>query len=603
MFSELYDGRYRLNEFLGGGMTANVYRAEDQKNGREVALKILDEEKLHEDDTLRLFEREIKAVARLENHPNLLNYYGGSLKEGYHYLVMDIASGETLMHYINRSGGRLPIRDAISFYSQLVNALGYIHKRGVIHRDVKPQNIRIAADGTLKLCDFGIAAIVGAENATRGKAVGTVNYISPEQARGGEVTAASDLYSASVVLYEMVTGVLPFTSDKASPEDRIGEIVRKHLKEAPIRPSHYNPNIPDAVEQIILKGMAKNPLSRFTSAEEILRCLTLYAKTPGIVFDFDLPNEEFDTSAALPKHTVPSAFKPRVKPREKSEKDKKEKPSASGLTRGTLLMITLITLLSLVCAFVIYTTVHGLFFFEDTSRRVLTRSDLLYQSYDEALIASLEREGYDVVTEYRFSPLYPDGTVIAQDPPPLSVQEIGDSEAPRLTLTLSREAAVMTMGEYLGEDYRTVKRSLENLGYTVTVKLIHSQEPSGRIVKTEPASGEITSTAHDIVLTVSKGPNVRYTYLPQFVSKPLAEAEIMAKEQELVLRIVYVDSALARGTVISQNRPYGEKLPIGFYEITLKVSNGLLIPPEVSDDTTSDTVDTPLLPTPGEDER
>lgn len=591
MNETIYDNRYRLVEFLGSGTTANVYRALDLETNREVALKIFDEQYLSDQDALKLFEREIKAVARLEKHVGLLSYYGGSMRDGYRYLVMDIAKGETLMHYLNRVGGKLPINEAVSYLSQLLSVLSYIHSRGVIHRDIKPQNIRISRDGSLKLCDFGIAAVIGAESFANGKAIGTVNYISPEQAKGIEVSPQSDIYSAGVVFYEMLTGVLPFTSDKSTPEDRIGDIIRKHLKEIPIRPSQYNPNIPDALVQIIMRAMLKNPSSRFSSAEDMLRYLTLYTKNPTVLFDFDLPNEEFDSGAALPKYTAAESFRPKTRVKEKVAKQTFTKDKKQ-LTRGKLLFLSLILLLSVIAAGVIYSVVHSLFFYEYGVRTVLTKGGLLYEPYTDAMRDRLESDGYEVTLEYRYSSIYPSGTVIAQDPPPQSVQEIPENASPKLRLTVSTAKASLLMPDYIGKDYRAARAELEDKGFTVLVNRINSNKKYGSILATSPASDEMVNLGDTVQLTISIGEKTRYQYMPNLVGMPISQAKSELSSLGIAHTVFYEDSDLPIGTVIYQSRPYGEKLAIDYFDVQIHVSNGTLIeeilPPEESDDPVTD---------------
>ena len=598
MNTTLYDNRYRLVELLGKGTTANVYRAIDTENDCEIALKIFDEAYLGDKEALKLFEREIKAVARLEKHPGLLTYYGGSLREGFRYLVMDIAKGETLMHYLNRFGGRLPLQEATSYMSQLLSVLSYIHKRGVIHRDIKPQNIRISSDGTLKLCDFGIAIVTGVDSAANGKAVGTVNYISPEQAKGIEVTPASDLYSAGVLFYEMLTGHLPFTSDKASPDDRIHEIIRKHLKEVPIRPTSYNPNIPDALEQIILKAMSKNPSSRFLSADDMLRYLSVYNQNPLVVFEFELPNEEFDSSAALSKNTDPNGFRPKVRFKDKPIKVPREK-SKKEITRSTLLLITLFFSLSVIAAFVLYFALDSLLFYDSTSRTVLTKGDLLQKTYTETLHQQLLDDGYSVTVEYQYSPYFESGTVIAQDPLPQSVQVIENDALPKLHLVVATDKAMILLKDYIGDDYRSVASELDSWGITVKINRVYSDRKAGAIVSTVPASGESVMLGDTVVLNVSREEKVSYAYMPNLLGLSVMEAKAQLDGRGIRYLIEYVESDRPFGAVIYQSRPYGEKIANAYFSVLLRVSNTVQAPETTLPDTEEsvpDSSDPSVLP-------
>lgn len=577
MKDSLFDNRFHIVELLGVGTTAKVYRAVDGHTSTEVALKVFDESRLGNEEELKLFEREIRVVARLDKHPNLLNYYGGSLKEGRRYLVMEIAQGETLMHYLNRYGGRLPLDVTLSVFSQLLSALSFVHKRGIIHRDVKPQNIRIASDGTIKLCDFGIAVIQDSEQKTIGKAIGTVNYISPEQARGIEVYPCSDLYSAGVVLYEMLTGHLPFTSDKPSAQDRMNEIIRKHFKEVPIRPTHYNPNIPDAVEQIVLKALSKNPSSRFESADEILRYLALYYRNPSVHFDFELPNDEFDYKAALPHNTSAGAFKPQPTVKELSKKIEK-KDREKRLTRKTLLVLSLFLTLSLITAVVIYVTLHSLLFYKLDERTVITKGDLLHRQYSDEIYQALIEEGYDVTVEYTFSSYYPSGTIVSQTPLPLTVQEINAKEAPKLTLTVSIDDATVLLSRYQGVDYRLVQIELAELGIDTIVNKSPSAMPAGQVISTSPSANEVVHLSGTVTLNVSTGAKIVYAYMPNLIGSSLAQAKSQLSDRGISYEIIFTDSDAPYGTVVYQSRAYGEKLPLEYTTVYLKVSNRIKTP-------------------------
>lgn len=591
MNDELYDNRYRLGHFFGHGTTAKVYLARDTVTGRDVALKIFDEAYLAEGDALQLFERELKAVARLSEHPNLLNYYGGSMKAGYRYLVMEVAEGETLIHYLNRRGGRLPLEEAISLFSQLLSVLSYIHKKGVIHRDVKPQNIRISSDGILKLCDFGIAVVTGLDSSATGKAVGTVFYISPEQAKGREVSPASDLYSAAVLFYEILAGTLPFTSDKSSPRDRIDEIIRKHLKEMPVRPSHYNPNIPEAIEQIILKAMSKNPESRFQTADEMLRYLALYRQTTQIVFDFDLPNDEFDSSAALPSKTAPEGFRPIHVMKDVSEKKEDHRRSPFALTRGSLIYISIVIILSILTAFILYKSLHSLFFFEENERTVITKGDLLYTPYSDELQEALVNAGYDVTVDYSFSPYYESGTVIAQNPAPYAVQSLTDDEKPKLLLTVATKDGYTVLKDYKGTDWRDAYRELEALGISVTVNKIYSSSVSvGDVIETQPVAATAVFLGEGVLLTVSLGEKPSYRYVPNLLGLTLVEAREKLRSAGIRFgSLRYEESASPRGTVIKQDKPYGEKLLYEYYTVSVTVSLGAPDSTDTTEDTTEQT--------------
>jgi len=573
----LIDNRYRLLRYIGKGQSAHVYLAHDEQSDREVALKIFDETQLSDTNLLSLFERELKVAARLVPHPNLLSYYGGSMKAGCRYIVMEVARGESLVHYMNRLGGKIPHDEAVNIFCQLLSALSLIHQKGVIHRDVKPHNILLLSDGTIKLCDFGIAVLTDSDNYATGKAAGTALYISPEQAMGRAVSPASDLYSAGILLYEMLSGVLPFTSDKQSNQDKIEDIIRKHLKESPVRPSHYNPNIPEGLEQIVLRSLNKNPEARFQTADEMLRYLAIYLKTPTIEFNFDLPEDEFDSSAALPHQTLPNGYKPKLTVRSAPTKKHTISPTDSAsLTRTKLIWISIVLILSVIAAFVIYFTLHSLIFYPSDLRSVITRGDLLYSEFSTSLQEQLVNEGYDLKIRYDFSRYYPEGTIIAQTPPPFSLQRLNSDAKPELSLTICSKEYRIVLDDYAGRDYREIESELSLMGIQTRLIRRPSSKPKGTIIETVPEKGDTVTYSDTVTLVVSCDEKPQYKYIPNLIGLSIYEAKSKLSSLGITIDdIVYRDSSAPHLEVIAQSRPYGEKLPVDFYGITLTVSLGM----------------------------
>ncbi len=272
LINSLFDGRYRILRKLGSGGMANVYLAEDEELGRRVAIKILNDRYANDDLFIERFRREAKSAAGL-SHPNIVSIYDRGEAEGTYYIAMEVIEGRSLKELI-MTRGALPIGAAISYAKQLLEALRFAHRHGIIHRDIKPHNVLVSADQhvkanepRLKVTDFGIARHGPSQMTEAGSIMGTAQYLSPEQARGAPVTAASDLYSAGVVLYEMLTGKVPFTGDSAI------EIAMKHVNELPAPPSALRPEIPPELDQIILRALAKNPADRYQTAEEFIEDL------------------------------------------------------------------------------------------------------------------------------------------------------------------------------------------------------------------------------------------------------------------------------------------------------------------------------------------
>ncbi len=272
LINTLFDGRYRILRKLGSGGMANVYLAEDEDLGRRVAVKILNERYAGDDLFIERFRREAKSAAGL-SHPNIVSIYDRGEAEGTYYIAMEVIEGRSLKELI-LTRGALPIETAVAYAKQLLEALRFAHRHGIIHRDIKPHNVLVSADQQvkaheprLKVTDFGIAHHSASQMTEAGSIMGTAQYLSPEQARGAPVTAASDLYSAGVVLYEMLTGKVPFTGDSAI------EIAMKHVNEPPAPPSSLRPEIPPDLDQIVLRALAKDPADRYQTAEEFIEDL------------------------------------------------------------------------------------------------------------------------------------------------------------------------------------------------------------------------------------------------------------------------------------------------------------------------------------------
>ena len=295
---EVFDGRYKINRTIGVGGMAIVYEATDLMTNKRVALKMLKDSISDNAQALRRFINESKAVAML-NHPNIVKILDVSVKTDHKFIVMEYIRGITLREYMNRKG-TLDWREATEFISQILLALDHAHMKGVIHRDIKPQNIMVMEGGVIKVTDFGIAKIPNAETVTMiDHAIGTIYYISPEQAKGKKIDERSDIYSLGVMYYEMVTGKLPFLA-----ENSYG-IMLKHISDTPTPPKKLNPKIPLGLEQIILCAMEKDVVNRYQSASQMLRHIYRIKKDPTTIFQKQTPAPRTPTAeVAIQRTTV-----------------------------------------------------------------------------------------------------------------------------------------------------------------------------------------------------------------------------------------------------------------------------------------------------------
>src|ERR671925_2020203 len=270
LINTLFDGRYRIVRKLGSGGMANVYLAEDEELGRRVAIKVLNERHANDDSFIERFRREAKNAAGL-SHPNIVSIYDRGEAEGTYYIAMEYLSGRSLKELIV-SRGPTPIKIAIEYTRQMLAAVGFAHRHGIVHRDIKPHNVVVDADGRLKVTDFGIARSGSSQMTEVGSIIGTAQYLSPEQARGAPVDQRSDVYSIGIVLYEMLTGSVPFTGETPL------EIAMKHLSAVPEPPSAKRPEVPRALDLVVLRALAKNHEDRYGSAEEMDADLARVAK-------------------------------------------------------------------------------------------------------------------------------------------------------------------------------------------------------------------------------------------------------------------------------------------------------------------------------------
>src|SRR5947209_6147985 len=261
LINTLFDGRYRIQRKLGAGGMANVYLAEDQELGRRVAIKILNERHANDDQFVERFRREAQNAAALA-HPNIVSIYDRGEAEGTYYIAMEYLEGRSLKELIVGRGAA-PISVAIDYARQILSALRFAHRNGIVHRDIKPHNVLVDGEGRVKVTDFGIARAGASQMTEAGSIVGTAQYLSPEQAKGTAVDQRSDIYSLGIVLYELLTGTVPFTGDTPV------EIAMKHISETPAPPSERRPDVPHDLDLVVIRALAKDPADRYQSAEEM----------------------------------------------------------------------------------------------------------------------------------------------------------------------------------------------------------------------------------------------------------------------------------------------------------------------------------------------
>lgn len=300
---KMLDDRYEILDVLGVGGMAVVYKAKCHRLNRLVAVKMLKPELAEDEEIRSRFHDESQAVAMM-SHPNIVNVYDVNQTEGIEYIVMELIEGITLKQYMKKRGTALNWREALHFSTQIFQALKHAHSRGIVHRDIKPQNIMVLRDGSVKVADFGIARISDSQRTMTSETLGSVHYISPEQAKGSDIDGRSDLYSAGVVLYEMLTGRLPYEGDSAI------SVALQHINSIPLSPRELVEDIPVGMEQITMKCMAPNRDLRYNNAEEVLADLEAFRKNPDIVFPYEnpwIPGDNDTTMLHMPAVTEAGA--------------------------------------------------------------------------------------------------------------------------------------------------------------------------------------------------------------------------------------------------------------------------------------------------------
>ena len=542
---QVFDGRYRIQKIIGIGGMAVVFEAEDFVMKRTVALKLLKDEINNDVQSVRRFINESRAVAML-NHPNIVAIYDVTVKDDLKYIVMENIRGITLKSYMNRKGV-LNVKEALSFTEQILMALEHAHSKGIIHRDIKPQNIMLLRNGTIKVADFGIAKLPDVnetQEEQNKKAIGTVYYISPEQASGKPIDARSDLYSLGVMLYEMVTGRLPFRSEQ------LLNVAKMQVNEKPVPPSKRNAAVPKGVEQLILCAMEKDPAKRFQSAKEMLRVVTQLKNNP-------------QANIKLLKH--------------KPEKDKKKRPERQ--SRSMLPVIA-----GVATAFLITFSIAAFYVFsqliigdEDSQAQEISVRDFVGMTWSDAFAKDVGEDYYTFEVQYQFSETEEKGKILSQEPKAgESRKVIPGEQACKVTLYVSQGVDEFPLDDYSIEEYREVELALDSRGLNYTVEeQYHDTIISGYVISTSPAAGSSVKAGDTITLYVSLGQEVRNTIVPNVVGMGEQEAMHTLLGNNISLgKVTYQQSDLPEGTVISQSKNPLTEVPIGSTKIDLVVSAG-----------------------------
>lgn len=544
LIGKTLDKRYEILECIGGGGMAEVYRAQDMLLDRPVAVKVLRSQFTGDDQFVRRFRHEAQAAARV-SHPHIVNIYDVGKDGDVYYIVMEYIQGETLKEYIQRNK-KLPVEEAVSIALQICEALDHAHQNNLIHCDIKPHNILMGKGGRVKVTDFGIARAVTSATLTQtGTIIGSVHYISPEQAKGGLASVHSDIYSLGVVLYEMLTGDVPFSGESPIA------IALKHLQEEIVPPAQLNPDIPPMLEAVILKAVAKEPAKRYPAITSMMHDLEVVQGTL----------REGDTRR-LAKGDFPTQILPPIGPTSKPvEQEPKPKKGRRGLWAAVLLLL----LASFTVAFMVFGQFWSL---EDVIVPDVAGQPVAVAQ--EKLIAA----GLKVSIGYGYSANVPPNHVISQSP------EAGSSvkQSRTINLTVSKGTEAILIPDLRGLQLRDAEIQLKNAGLALgkVDEQYTSDVPQGAVVNQNPRAASQGSKGMMVDVTVSKGPAPRKFVLPDFRGSTLASVRTQLDSLKLKLGNVQEEAndQFPAGVIIAQNPEAGSQVEEGG-TINFTVSKGV----------------------------
>ena len=571
---KMLDDRYEILDVIGVGGMAVVYKAYCHRLHRFVAIKVLKRDLAADAEFRRRFHEEAQAVAML-SHPNIVSVYDVSRGDDLDYIVMELIDGITLKQYMQKKNGSLNWRESLYFITQIMRALSHAHGRGIIHRDIKPQNIMVLRDGSVKVADFGIARIMSAaQNTLTQETLGSVHYISPEQARGSHIDARADIYSAGVVLYEMLTGRLPFDGD--SPVS----VAIQHISATPLAPRELDPDIPEGLEEITMKAMAARLDRRYVSAEAMLRDLEEFRKDPQVVFHYDLasfhgaqpvpdePTQVLETTGTIPRRPRPQP-RPQARPRPAPPRYDEPDDDYDEPPRRRTLVIPIVLIVFLAGA--------GLFlwltFFSDMFSKApeIDVPDLRGMTVEEA--DADETITFKIVESSTVpSDEYPEGQIVSQDP------QYGEKakEGSTIHVVVSSGKEPVEMIDVSGLRYEDAVQILQSKGLKVDMPEYEADDEveKGHVISYTPLESVELAPGDTVHLVVSTGKKVKSVIVPTLVGQSLDNARKMISDIGLnVASVTEVYSSEAVGKVTYQSIASGTEVDEGT-SIVLNVSKG-----------------------------
>ena len=554
----LLDNRYEILEAIGTGGMAVVYKARCHRLNRLVAIKILKDDLSHDSEFRRRFHAESQAVAML-SHPNIVNVYDVSHSDNVDYIVMELIDGISLKQYMEQKHV-LSWREVLHFSSQIAKALEHAHSRGIIHRDIKPHNIMILKDGSVKVADFGIARVSSSQSTLTREALGSVHYISPEQAKGGKIDYRSDLYSLGVVMYEMLTGRPPY--DGETPVS----VAIQHINANAVSPRVLNPQIPIGLEQITMHAMMAELDNRYETASLMLQDLDEFRKNPNI---------NLSEGSAVPISLTPEKKRTTVTTAAEravaGKKDVVRHPGGSKRRSNSVALIAGVICIGLAIGGIGY-FLHSFFLADLFSDTEEVRVPNFVGKHAESIDFSAYPDFHIYIDEWLPNEAVEDGYVISQTPKGDRMVKTGAD----IALTVSSGPSTDTMRDLINQTVQNAETILDNLDMDIRIK--HSYEKhdviaENCIIRTEPTFGEELKPGQTVTLVVSIGPDIKLYPVPELLGLDEQRAIEKLGERFLSFAVTYIDSDEPKGTVIYQSIKQGEQVKAGT-TVNLQVSNG-----------------------------
>lgn len=547
---KILDDRYEIIELIGSGGMANVYKALCHRLNRYDAVKIMRDETAANTELRRRFRAESQAVAML-SHPNIVSVYDVSHNDDVEYIVMELIDGITLKQYLQKKSVLDPA-EVLDFTIQTAKALEHAHSKGIIHRDIKPQNIMLLKDGMIKVADFGIASLENTIEENNGETVGSVHYIAPEQARGEAPDARSDIYSLGIVMYEMLTGKLPYVGNSDV------EVAVKHMNTDPVTPRDIVPSIPEELERICLKAMNSNIDERYQTASEMLADLEQYKAQSLAAHVLE------DSEAVLIDSEEP--------PRRRAQRSRRSKKIA--LSSGILAV-----LLFVIIGFVF---LNGYFLKDLFSDPVKVKVDNFVGRYYEDVINDKDyKKIYDFKVTFKVDLEHEYGIILSQDPESGRSKTVSDKgskivvELVCAAETVDDQKRLLKVPDIVNREREEAISMIQDAGFTYTLEQTPSDSiTKGYVIRTDPVAGAAADEGSEIKIIISTGPETVMTKVPQL--KGLSKDAAIAKIESSNLSIGSIstdESDLDAGTVIDQNIAAGTEIE-EHTKISITVSSG-----------------------------